>query len=115
MCAQPATPQEGLKRSDAVFLGLVERFEIKGTKRVATVRVKTVWKGSVTSRVRVTTGHDDGDCGFHFIAGLEYVIYATRGAFNALETNMCSRTIHASGEAAEDLKALGPGTSIATR
>jgi len=114
-CAQPASVQEGLKQADAVFLGLVERFELKGSGRLATFRVHTVWKGPEASRVRVSTGGGDGDCGYHFIVGVKYLVFARQGAWNTLQTNICTRTKQASGEAVDDLKALGPGTPVTGR
>lgn len=114
-CAQPASVQEGLKQADAVFLGLVERFELKGSGRLATFRVHTVWKGPEASRVRVSTGGGDGDCGNHFIVGVKYLVFARQGAWNTLQTNICTRTKQASGQAVDDLKALGPGTPVTGR
>ena len=111
-CAQPSSVQEGLKQADAVFLGLVERFELKGSGRVATFRVRRVWKGTDAPRIRVTTGGGDGDCGYHFIVGMEYLVFARQGTWNTLQTNICTRTKRASGEAVDDLKALGPGTPL---
>ena len=114
-CAQPASVQEGLKQADAVFLGLVERFELKGSGRLATFRVHTVWKGPEASRVRVSTGGGDGDCGYHFIVGVKYLVFARQDAWNTLQTNICTLTKQASGEAVDDLKALGPGTPVTGR
>jgi len=90
-CAQPASVQEGLKQADAVYLGLVERFELKGSGRLATFRVHTVWKGLEASHVRVSTGGGDGDCGYHFIVGVKYLVFARQGAWNTLQTNICTR------------------------
>jgi|SRR3990172_11122265 len=111
-CAQPFSVQEGLKQADAVFLGLVERFEMKGSGRIATFHVRTVWKGPEASRLYVATGGGDGDCGYHFIAGIEYLVFAHRDASDTLQTSICSRTKQASGEAVDDLKALGSGTPV---
>jgi len=72
-CAQPPSVQEGLKQADAVFLGLVERFELVGSGRVATFRVRRVWKGPAASRIRVTTGGGDGVPGICAPGRLEYV------------------------------------------
>jgi len=99
-------------QADAVFLGLVERFELKGSGRLATFRVHTVWKGPKASRLYVATGGGDGDCGYHFIAGIEYLVFAHRDASDTLQTSICSRTKQASGEAVDDLKALGSGTPV---
>src|SRR3990172_670723 len=98
-CAQPASVQEGLQRADAVFAGLVERFELKGSGRLATFRVHTVWKGPETHRIQVATGGGDGDCGYHFIVGVKYIVFAHQTGRNRLETSICTRTKQASGEA----------------
>lgn len=114
-CAQPASVQEGLQQADGVFAGLVERFELKGSGRVATFRVRRVWKGPKTHHVQVATGGGDGDCGYHFIVGIEYLVFARQGPWNMLQTSICSRTKQASGEAVDDLKALGDGVPISGR
>ena len=111
-CAQPASVQEGLQQADGVFAGLVERFELKGSGRVATFRVRRVWKGPKTHRIQVATGGGDGDCGYHFIVGLEYLVFARQGHWNMLQTNICTRTKQASGEVVDDLRALGSGTPV---
>ena len=111
-CAQPVSVQEGLKQADAVFVGLVERFELRDSGRVATFRVRRAWKGLEAHRIQVATGGGDGDCGYHFIAGVEYLVFAHRDASDTLRTSICTRTKQASGEAVDDLKALGPGTSL---
>ena len=111
-CAQPVSVQEGLKQAEAVFVGLVERFELRDSGRVATFRVRRVWKGPKTQRIQVATGGGDGDCGYHFIAGVEYLVFAHRDASDTLRTSICTRTKQASGEAVDDLKALGSGTPV---
>src|SRR5574341_170856 len=114
-CAQPSTVQEGLQRAHSVFAGLAERFELEGSRRMATFRVRRVWKGPESSRVQVATGGGDGDCGYHFIVGIEYIVFAHQSGRNRLETSICTRTKQASGEAVDDLKALGPGVPISER
>ena len=114
-CAQPVSVQEGLRQADAVFVGLVERFELRDSGRVATFRVRRAWKGLEAHRIQVATGGGDGDCGYHFIAGVEYLVFAHRDASDALRTSICTRTKQASGEAVDDLKALGDGAPISGR
>jgi hypothetical protein len=60
----------------------------------------------------VSTGGGDGDCGYHFIVGVKYLVFARQDAWNTLQTNICTLTKQASGEAVDDLKALGPGTPV---
>jgi hypothetical protein len=114
-CAQPISVQEGLTQADAVFVGLVERFELRDSGRVATFRVRRAWKGLEAHRIQVATGGGDGDCGYHFIAGVEYLVFAHRDASDTLRTSICTRTKQASGEAVDDLKALGDGAPISGR
>ena len=111
-CAAPPTPQAGLDAAERVFLGVVERFEVDGPRRVATVRVGTVWKGPAEARLTVTTGGGDGDCGVHFVAGREYLVYVRHGAQGRIETSTCTRTAW-SKDAREDVRSLGPGTPVA--
>lgn len=110
-CAAPATVSAARDRADRVFLGAVERFEVAGARRVATFRVSTVWKGPADARLRVTTGAGDGDCGVHFVAGLEYLVFAGAGTAGEPETSICSRTAPRR-EARDDLNTLGPGTPV---
>jgi hypothetical protein len=110
-CAQSATADVALERAQRVFLGTVERFEVRDTKRVATIRVKTVWKGPRQSRVRVTTGGGDADCGFHFVAGLDYVVYASERERGGLTTSICDRTARPK-DARDDLSVLGGGVRL---
>ncbi|MET0850431.1 MAG: hypothetical protein ABW020_04795 [Candidatus Rokuibacteriota bacterium] len=110
-CAQPPTPQAGLESAERVFLGVVERFEVEGARRVATFRVGTVWKGPRQARITVTTGGGDGDCGVHFVAGREYLVYAGQGRQARLETSICTRTAWIK-DARDDMRSLGPGSGV---
>jgi hypothetical protein len=101
-----------VKQADAVFVGLVERFELKDHGRVATLRVRTVWKGPKVTRIEVATGGGDADCGFHFIVGIDYLVFAREDISGTLHTTICTRTKQASGETVDDLKTLGPGSPV---
>ncbi len=107
-CAHPDPPLEALAASDAVFTGRV--VAIDGDESYAyrlrvSFAVQACWKGAETSTVLVFTADNDAACGFPFLLGGEYIVYASH-ANDALHTNLCTRT-RPLAFAAEDLDALG--------
>lgn len=116
-CAMPASVQEELQRSEAVFSGKVIGItEKKGLLRSSAdpltvqVSVSSVWKGTIAPEVTIYTALSSASCGYGFQRNTEYLIYAGRDADGQLQTNLCSRTKPLS-KAEEDLAALGTGQS----
>jgi len=116
----PPSQKEAFEHADAVFLGTVEKFYdlyvVEGwAASTATIRVKTIWKGAKQPIIQVSTNSDEGMCGYPFVEGSEYLVYATRPreetSPDALWTWLCSRT-SPTHEANEELRLLGPGTPI---
>ena len=118
-CIPAESPAESAAKASAVFRAqvvAVERLEGRQGAQYqrATLRVDTVWKGTVATETMVYTGSNSADCGYPFQPGGEYIIYAnTNTATNdwpsaALTTSICSRT-RPVAEVADDLAALGPG------
>src|SRR5690606_35776024 len=67
-----------------------------------------------TSYVQVTTGYGSGDCGYSFITGIEYLVYASNvyeDSDNYLVTSICGRNTLLS-DAEEDLAYLNTVESI---
>jgi hypothetical protein len=76
-----------------------------------TISVASIWKGVAEKEVVVTTGTDDGNCGYKFAVGKTYLVYANasgKGAKKALSTSSCHRT-DLLEKAGEDLKDIGKG------
>ena len=69
------------------------------------MQVTGSWKGAPGEREQVLTGRGQGDCGFRFQPGVEYLIYARRLPSGDLATDICSRTRPIVG-AREDLAIL---------
>ncbi len=111
-CAQPVgSPEEVARRevevADAVFLGTVEEFKVikafesvvagrppigsNHPGRIATFRVWTVWKGPQHPHMKVATAFGGGDCGFDFMVGRDYQVYAY-GQGEARSTHICTPT-----------------------
>jgi len=104
--------------SDAVFLGDVLSIENAGPDYYPTAvwvlfRVDKSWKGEPPLTTRLLTAGSGVSCGFTFVPGTRYLVYAYRGVEgwgpgpdpDALQTNLCART-HAYRPDDPDLGAL---------
>lgn len=119
-CAVPGSPDEEIKKFDVVFIGRVlsvhHSFDPNALSYspsdITTVgfSASTVWKGAVEENITLTTPPTGGSCGFAFVEGEEYVVYAYKAAEDApnLSANICSRTALLQ-EAQEDVDAFGDG------
>lgn len=105
------TPAEAFERADSVFVGEVMSSEVKrgffGQSSIDPVTVEftvnEVWKGPRQQTITVGTVRSEVSCGFEFVEGLEYLVYARDD-----QTGLCDRTALAV-RASEDLAALGEG------
>lgn len=119
-CVVPGSPSEELEKFDAVFTGRVLSVEHSfdpnassfspGDHTTISFSVDTVWKGTVDKNIDITTPPTGGSCGFAFVEGEEYIVYAYEGAEQTdnLSVSICSRTALLA-EAQADLDALGEG------
>ena len=121
-CLQPGTPSEELGKSSAVFAGKVVSIQHSYDPNAASVfpedrttigfEVSTVWKGAVQEDMHITTPPTGGSCGFTFIEGEEYIVYAYDSAYadGGYTVNICSRTALLD-QAQADIDALGEGNA----
>ena len=119
-CAQPGSPSEELEKFSAVFAGRVvsvqHSYDPGATSYTPEDRttvgflVSTVWKGAVQEEMYVTTPPTGGSCGFAFIEGEEYIVYAgdSRYADDGYTAVICSRTALLR-EAQADTEEFGEG------
>ena len=112
VCAPPS-PQEALAKSEAVFAGKV--VAVSGLPpsgynstdpRVVAFKVSAVWKGPSYETMFITTPLSGASCGFDFIEGKSYIVYA----WNGVDVLLCSRT-KLSDNARDDFATLGEGSS----
>lgn len=95
-CLAPATDDlrilvtDAHKNSTAVFSGEVVEIVEKDVHVEVKFRIEKSWKGGVKD-VIIRTGFNSGDCGFQFVEGKKYLVYAS-GEKNNLRTNLCTRT-----------------------
>ena len=88
-CAVPGNPSEELEKFSAVFAGRVVSVQhsfdpdagsvVREAEDRTTVgfEVSVVWKGNVHEDMYITTPPTGGSCGFTFVEGEEYIVYAT--------------------------------------
>jgi hypothetical protein len=85
---------------DGVFLGKVVSVSSRPERQPpgyilrnhVTFEVVESFKGVAARTVEVVTGSGDGDCGYGFQKGREYLVYASRNGATTLSTSICSRT-----------------------
>lgn len=126
-CVFPPTPADAFRQWEAVFQGtvvgyadsrplpLVDQFRdwlglpnvYNYGSRMFSIEVIRSWKGVTTTRADVRTGSGGADCGYEFVLGLEYVVYASYTADGDWGTSICTRT-NPTASAVDDLTYLGP-------
>ena len=115
-CAAPGPVSDELERSAAVFkgkvIGVVDANENNSMKSSADpiaiiIKVDEIWKGINQTEVVVYTERDSASCGFTFMEGQEYLIYASESD-DHLRVSLCSRTTDLAS-ASSDLDILGKG------
>jgi hypothetical protein len=104
------SPSEGLSSSYAVFTGEVIEIQPNDATRFGglevTLRVKQVWKGELDEQIKVHTAGSSAACGYGFVKGSTYLVYAVRDDADPLRVSLCSRTAPID-DAKEDLDFLG--------
>ncbi|MBA4496027.1 hypothetical protein ACFO25_15705 [Paenactinomyces guangxiensis] len=113
-CVVPGPLEEELAESSAVFSGKVIRIDENKAKlkKEVVFKVNEIWKGVNETQIVVETPNQSGACGFDFVEGQEFLVYARANADGKLKTTICSRT-KAMSAAKEDLNALDKGKSPA--
>ncbi|MGH9753179.1 MAG: hypothetical protein ACREA2_10385 [Blastocatellia bacterium] len=100
-CAKAPAPCQAYAQAEAVFIGTpkeVSRIESKDKigygYRVFRFSVDQAFRGVNGSQVSVMTGRNDGDCGYGFKIGKQYLVYAYRihQKQETLSTSICTRT-----------------------
>jgi len=113
-CASPQSVETELENKTAVFSGKVIKIQEKSTFSFSQssadpvsvlFEVKSIWKGVNQSQVIVSTAMSSASCGFEFVEGNDYLVYAY-GEGDQLGTGLCERTTLLQN-ANKDLKVLG--------
>jgi len=115
-CANLPSVEDEFERSKAVFSGKVvdikEKRSLKGYRTNSVLfEVTNTWKGVEQTQIIITTGQGDGDCGYPFKKGQEYLVYADDSNMygaTSLASVICDRTDILS-TSQEDIEILGAG------
>lgn len=109
--------QESIDGADAIFLGAVNEISSEDYQLAVSFHVKESWKGfeeEGITRMTVHTTSDSAACGFNFIEGEEYLVYANvNDKTGNVHTGLCSATKERA-YATEDLEVLESGDWTAT-
>jgi hypothetical protein len=97
----PFTKPQLVENATVIFTGVVT-----GGSRQFSFEVETVYKGDVPKATAVTTVVGGASCGYEFVGGKRYTVFAT-AAGGKLETNLCRGNVEGAIDAAE--YGLGPG------
>ena len=87
-----------LRIADVVFVGkvasVVDTTQSTGIPHFlrVTFMVQQAWKGHVAKSITVLTGAGGGDCGFEFVVGTQYLVFAMAEATGVIHTRACSPT-----------------------
>jgi hypothetical protein len=112
-CDRTAPACEAFWRAPAVFsaavLDIRQKRDPAGgaeylAERIVTLQVEQSWRGDAAGVVEVRTGTGAGDCGYTFIRGIRYLVYASYRA-GGFGVYICSRTRPLT-EASDDLAYL---------
>ena len=87
-----------------IFSGTVSAIDSNETRLVVHFKAVEVWKGTATQELRVQTPSNTARCGYSFVSGKRYLVFADSGA-EMLSVNLCSRT-RKEEDAEEDLVQL---------
>lgn len=99
-CGQRPSVEKSLEIADAVFFGRVYSFSLHpDSHRTALIEVKKSFKGGFEERqmVAVNTAIEGSLCGFDFVAGQYYIVYASQNR-RVYHTDICTRTTRVPGQ-----------------
>ncbi len=97
--------KDAYQKSSSVFVGEVVEVIKKPDVSSVTVRFKVekTWNKIFQKEIAVSTAKDSSLCGYSFVVGKKYLVYASENN-NNLTTNICTRT--ASAAANKDIAFL---------
>jgi hypothetical protein len=103
----PVKPVEGAyKQNSAIFSGKVISIKKTGNFwNTVKIRVGKSWKGNLSKTITISTASAGSMCGYKFVTGKSFLIYANGNDPNELAVSLCSRTALLS-ESKEDVETL---------
>lgn len=87
-CGEARPPTERQGNSTAVFIGTLLSHDETGPMRVLEFSVSEAFKGTLSSKVLVSTPKEESKCGVRLSSGATYLIFAG-GPMDRLVTTLC--------------------------
>ncbi len=116
-CA-PEEVSDAFDRASAVFEGRVVSVSPTSTQPNASheveLEVARAWKGIEAGIVKVRTASNEAMCGYSFVVGETYLVYASKDGDKDMTVGLCSRT-QPLGRAVKDLETLGASQPPSSR
>jgi hypothetical protein len=119
-----SSPCKGLKAADAIFVGRAVSSEGlpvgAPVEKVRAYRFRFAVEENISgikdAEVYVGTGRGNGDCGFRFKVGEQYVVYASKDDDGEMSTNICAGTRRADEAVAliPQLRAMRDGKKVSS-
>ena len=93
-CEEKPDVKSALSEAVATLKGKVEEvIWINPFDYLVKIYVQKSWKSIKSEYVWLASTNSEKECGFHFITGHEYLIYAYENTNNLLSATKCGRTI----------------------
>ncbi len=83
--------REAYQKSSSVFIGEVVEVIKKPDVYSVRFKVEKTWNKKFQKEIIVSTAKDSSLCGYSFVVGKKYLVYASENN-NNLMTNICTRT-----------------------
>lgn len=90
-CQRMLSIEEEMARSDLIFSGEVTRIDPSERDSEIVFRPSSIWKGSKTDLIALRTTNPGRACGFEFMKGRQYLVYASVDD-TGFRTSTCTRT-----------------------
>ena len=108
VCDNVLGVRESADQSSAILKGMIEEIVwLNPLDYLVKIRVDKSWKGPKEVYVWIASSKSEEECGFEFVTGHEYLIYAYNVTKNLLSTSKCSRTKHWRGVTEQEKRLLG--------
>lgn len=89
-CIEPPPALVRAEACTAVFVGRVVSEELRGDTRIYTFEVSELFKGSLPSRLLISTHRDGATCGSKFTKENQYLVFCRGDVPTSLTTGLCS-------------------------
>ncbi|QQS39261.1 hypothetical protein IPM62_01445 [Candidatus Woesebacteria bacterium] len=111
-CSKVVDAIENAKKYEYIFSGSVEKIIESGSEHVVSFKLIKSYKGYLNESFNVYTSNEEAKCGYKFVKGREYFVFASLDGQGRIVTGKCSQNEFLE-EAGDDVAAIA-GRKIAS-